>query len=149
MASASRCGQAPRPGVCPTVGGGFGIHAVIQAERLPPAAARTAAAVQVARKYVDGSPGGRGADRATPRIIPSEPLPSWDRSSIRSRKVKESLTKAQLSRRLDPGMARGGDELGEGLRRTWLASERTYLAWLRTGFAALCRQPRCGKGRSG
>ncbi len=46
-------------------------------------------------------------------------------------------------------MARGGDELGEGLRRTWLASERTYLAWLRTGFAALCRQPRCGKGRSG
>ncbi len=33
-------------------------------------------------------------------------------------------------------MARGGDELGEGLRRTWLASERTYLAWLRAGFAA-------------
>jgi uncharacterized membrane protein YidH (DUF202 family) len=34
-------------------------------------------------------------------------------------------------------MARPGDELGEGLRRTWLASERTYLTWLRTGFAAL------------
>src|SRR5438445_3416410 len=33
----------PRPGVCPTVGGGFGIHAVIQAERLPPAVARMAA----------------------------------------------------------------------------------------------------------
>ena len=30
-------------------------------------------------------------------------------------------------------MARGGDELGEGLRRTWLASERTYLAFALLG----------------
>jgi inner membrane protein YidH len=42
-------------------------------------------------------------------------------------------------------MARRGDEVGEGLRRTWLASERTYLAWLRTGFAALAVSLGVGK----
>src|SRR5256714_9735827 len=42
-------------------------------------------------------------------------------------------------------MARGGDELGEGLRRTWLASERTYLAWLRTGFASFAVSIGVGK----
>src|SRR5437763_16309625 len=42
-------------------------------------------------------------------------------------------------------MARGGDELGEGLRRTWLASERTYLAWLRTGFASFAVSIGAGK----
>src|SRR5438132_36598 len=42
-------------------------------------------------------------------------------------------------------MAREGDEPGEGLRRTWLASERTYLAWLRTGFAAFAVSLGVGK----
>ena len=57
----------------------------------------------------------------------------------------ESLTKAQPGPRLDSGMAQGGDERGEGLRRTWLASERTYLAWLRTGFAAFAVSLGVGK----
>ena len=42
-------------------------------------------------------------------------------------------------------MARGGDELGDGLRRTWLASERTYLAWLRTGLASFAVSIGVGK----
>jgi len=42
-------------------------------------------------------------------------------------------------------MAREGDKPGEGLRRTWLASERTYLAWLRTGFAAFAVSLGVGK----
>src|SRR5438309_9809646 len=42
-------------------------------------------------------------------------------------------------------MAPAGDELGEGLRRTWLANERTSLAWLRTGFASFAVSIGVGK----
>ena len=38
-----------------------------------------------------------------------------------------------------------GSERGDGIRRTRLAEERTYLAWLRSGFAAFAVSLGAGK----
>ena len=38
-----------------------------------------------------------------------------------------------------------GDKSGDGTRRTHLADERTYLAWLRSGFAAFAVSLGAGK----
>jgi putative membrane protein len=44
-----------------------------------------------------------------------------------------------------PPRAPGFDEEGDATRRTWLANERTMLAWLRTGLAALAVAVAVGK----
>src|SRR3954467_398090 len=41
------------------------------------------------------------------------------------------------------------DQDGDATRRTWLASERTVLAWLRTGLTATAGAPAGGKGGPG
>lgn len=44
-----------------------------------------------------------------------------------------------------PARPPGFDEEGDATRRTWLANERTMLAWLRTGLAALAVAVAVGK----